>query len=126
MPLIHVKSLPMQGDFNAHSTLQILARDIAQETGIDLEHITTTWDYFLPSHYAVAGRAATLQPTDSHPLLVEILAPEKTSARRIRMLLECTAASLARHTGMPIDNIFIHFSEARSGKVFDAGRLMRW
>lgn len=126
MPLIHVKSLPLQGSFNARSTLEILARDITHDTGIALEHITTTWDYLLPSHYAVGGKATELQPRDSHPLLVEILAPTTTSARKTKLLLESVAASLARHTGIPESNIFISFHEAHSGKVFDGGAVVRW
>ena len=60
MPFVHVKSLPFEGSFDAEAAVKRITRDFAQAAGIGAEHVTVTWEYFAPAHYAAgAVRAAT-------------------------------------------------------------------
>jgi phenylpyruvate tautomerase PptA (4-oxalocrotonate tautomerase family) len=126
MPFIHLKSLPFSTYFDAASALEGVTRDVAKETGIGLEHVTATWDFLPPGHYAVAGRAVSRQPRGSHPILVEVLVPDFNSAAKVRKMLHAVASSISRRAKVPVANVFINLRQARSGMVFDAGEIVRW
>lgn len=126
MPFIHIKSLPFDPPLKVSAVIEGLTKDFAQGTGIGLEHVTATWEFLLPGHYAVAGKAAATQPSTSHPLLVDLLSPDFNSPAQVEKMLRVTASSLAKRARVPIENIFIHHRPARSGMVFDAGEIERW
>jgi phenylpyruvate tautomerase PptA (4-oxalocrotonate tautomerase family) len=126
MPFIHIKSLPFQRPFEVAAVLEGLCRDFAQKAGIDIRHVHATWEFLEPGHYAVGGKTRKRQPPASHPLLVDLLSPDFNDARTIARMLTCVASSLARRAKVPRSNIFINHRGARSGMVFDAGRVERW
>ncbi len=126
MPFIHIKSLPPAKPFDTAAILEQLSADFAAATGIGIEHVTATWEFFAPGHYAVGGKAACEQPAGSHPLLVDLLAPDFNADEDVERMLAAIADSLAARAGIARDNIFINQRDARSGRVFDAGELVRW
>lgn len=126
MPLIHIKSLPFDTEVDVESVLETLSHDVSEQAGIGLEHVTATWEFLHPGHYAAGGVAQKLQPANTHPLLVDLLVPDFNSRNDVERLLTCVATSLAARTGVPRHNIFIHGREARSGMVFDRGKIRRW
>lgn len=126
MPFIHVRSLPFETPVAMAALVEGLTRDFAQGTGIGLEHVSATWELLAPGHYAVAGSAAARQPADTHPVLVDLLAPDLNPPERIEAMLRTVADSIATRAGVPSDNIFINHRRARSGMVFDAGEVVRW
>ena len=126
MPFIHIRSLPPARPFDVGAALEGLSRDFAAATGVGLEHVTATWDFFEPRHYSVAGKAAAEQPAESHPVLVDLLAPDFNSAESVETMLTAVAEGLARHAGLPRGQVFVDARAARSGRVFDAGGIVRW
>lgn len=126
MPFIHIKSLPFAEPLDTAALVEGLAKDFADGTGVAIEHVTATWEYFRPGHYAVAGKTASHQPQNSHPVLVDLLAPDFNSSEEVAQMLSTVAASIAKRAGIPIGNIFINCREAHAGMVFDAGEVMRW
>ena len=126
MPFIHVRSLPLEPTRDIAAVLEGLIRDFADGTGIGLEHVTATWDLLPAGHYAVGGRAAQRQPERSHPVLVDLTAPDFNPPELVETMLRTVAASIARRAGVPLDNVFVLHREARSGMVFDAGEIVRW
>ena len=126
MPFIHVRSLPLAGDFDPAAALPAISDAFARDTGIDEEHVTVTWETIAPHHYASAGRTAAEQPEDSHPVLVDVLAPDFHPDDRIEAMLRSVAASVARQAGVPQANVFVAFTPARSGHVFDGGDVVGW
>jgi hypothetical protein len=126
MPFIHVKSLPFDRLFDASRALEGITKDFAKEAGIALEHVTATWEFLAPGHYASAGSAASRQPRGSHPILVDLLAPDLNSGARVKKMLAAVASSISKRAGVPVTNIFVNFRHARSGMVFDAGEIVRW
>lgn len=126
MPFIHVKSLPFSTFFDASAALEGVTRDFAKETGIGLEHITSTWEFLSPGHYAVAGRAVSRQPRGSHPILVDLLVPDFNSGNKVRKMLVAVASSISKRAKVPVANVFVNLRQARSGMVFDAGEIVRW
>ncbi len=126
MPFIHVKSLPFEQSLDIAAVLEGLSRDFAEGTSTGIEHVTATWEFLPAGHYAVAGKAESCQPRNSHPVLVDLLSPDFNSPQKIERMLQVVAASIAKRTKIPIDNIFINHRSAHSGMVFDAGEIVRW
>lgn len=126
MPFIHVKSLPLDSGAASDDLVVGIVADFAAATGIGLEHVTATWEFLRPGHYAAAGRAPYSQPEASHPVLVDLLAPDFNSPERIETMLLAVAGSIAKRAGIPLANIFINHRPAHSGMVFDSGEVVRW
>jgi hypothetical protein len=41
-------------------------------------------------------------------------------------MLRGLTESISKRSKVPLDQIFINYREARSGRVFDAGKVVRW
>ena len=126
MPFIHIKSLPFKQSLNVDEVIVSLSRDFSAQTKIAIEHVTITWDFFQPGHYAVSGRTVNHQPKDSHPILIDLLVPDFNLVDSIEQMLNIIAQSLAKQVGMPIENIFINCQYAYSSMVFDKGDVVKW
>ena len=126
IPYIHIRSLPFQGDVSIDAVLKGVSQEFSRECEIDLEHVTVTWDFLRPGHHASGGTTADTQSWSSHPILVDLLAPDFNSFEQVETMMGCVASSIQRHTGIPRENIFIHHREARSSMVFDKGEIVRW
>ena len=126
MPLIQIRSLPFDPPLDVPAVIERVARDFAQGAEIGLENVTVTWDTLQPGHYAVGGVTAAVQPAGSHPVLVDLLAPDLNRHRKIERMLTTVAESLSRHTGVPVANVFVNLRQAHSGMVFDQGKVARW
>ena len=126
MPFIHVKSLPFNEPCDVRAVLEGLTRDFAASTVIKLEHVTATWEFLPEGHNAVAGSAAHNQPKASHPVLVELVAPDFNSPEDVEIMLETVALSISKRAKVQKDNIFISYRGVGSGMVFDRGEVVRW
>lgn len=126
MPFIKIKSLKFDKPIKIDDIIVNLSKDFSQKVGVDLEHITVTWEYFDPNHYVVAGKTTKTQPQTTHPILVDLLVPDFNGPDKIKKMLESVADSLSSHTGIPIDNIFISCAHAHSEMVFDSGKIDKW
>jgi hypothetical protein len=126
MPFIHIRSLPLDPGLDISGVVEGISVDFAQGTGIAIEHVSATWAFLPEGHYAVGGEAALRQPAASHPVLVDLLAPDFNDAAQIEEMLRVVAQSVSKRAKVPIHNLFIHHQEARSGMVFDGGTVVRW
>lgn len=126
MPVIFIKSLPFQRERNIAAILKDISKDVSEESGVDLQHFTVTWEYLSPGHYAVSGVTEDTQPMESHPVLVDVIAPDFSSAGNKDVMLNTLANSLAKRAEVPQNNIFIQYQQAHSGMVYDGGGIVRW
>jgi phenylpyruvate tautomerase PptA (4-oxalocrotonate tautomerase family) len=126
MPFIHVKSLPFEPPGGVRTLVEGITKDFANGTGIGLEHVTATWEFLSRGHYAVGGKAGLKQPKTSHPVLVDLLAPDLNSQKDVENMLRVLASSISKRTKIPLSNIFIDHRQAHAGFVFDAGEIVRW
>jgi len=126
MPFVHVRALPLEGDFDPGAVVRAISAEIAQAAGVDEKHMTVTWHTFAPDHYASSGITAPTQPPASHPVLVELVAPDFIPPEQVEKLLRATAAAVARCARVSPENVFVEFRGARSGQVLDAGEIVRW
>lgn len=127
MPLISIKSLPFDNDVDVPVMIKTITEDFARSTEISIEHITVTWEFIPPRHYAVAGLLPATQPqTGSHPILVDLHAPSFHKQDAITSMLECLAFSISKRSGVAYSNIFISYQKVMSGNLFDRGNVVTW
>lgn len=126
MPFIHIKSLPFEEPLDVPGIIKNIAQDFSRKTGIEPNHIHTTWEFYPSRHYAKGDRVADYQPKSQYPIIVSLLAPDFNSPDTVRLMLKTIADSIARHVDFPINNIFINHTQAHSGMVFDDGKIVYW
>jgi phenylpyruvate tautomerase PptA (4-oxalocrotonate tautomerase family) len=126
MPFIHIKSLPLDDSFDASAVIEGLSEDFAKATGVGVEHVTATWEILPPGYYAVGGKTALHQSLNSHPVLVDLLAPDFNSDESVEKMLSAVSSSISKRANISINNIFINYRQAHSGMVFDSGEIVRW
>ena len=126
MPFIHITSLPFAAAFDVPAAIIAIGNEFSAATDIPAEHVTVTWRYLAENHYAINGATAAHQPGATHPLLVELLAPDFNTPEQVATMLRALARSVAAHCSVAEQNIFIDFRAARSGCVFDDGEIVHW
>lgn len=126
MPVLQIQSLPFKRNISIEQLLADVTADFSTATGVAPEHITITWEFFQPGHYTVNGIASDFQPKQSHPILVDLLVPDFNHYDTIRLMIETVAESLATRIGIPSSTLFINCRLARSGMIFDNGKIVSW
>lgn len=126
MPFVHIKSLPLSSGFQPTEIIGDICKDFSEGVGVGIEHVTVTWEYFSEGHYAVAGIVAETQPEKTHPILVDLLAPDFNSEEQVVKMLQVLGLSISSRAKVRIDNIFINHRVAHSGGVFDSGTVVQW
>ncbi len=126
MPFIHIRSLPFEEGLDIPGILTGIARDFAGKTKIAARHVHVTWAYLEPGHYARGDQAPPRQPPSAHPLIVDLLVPDFNDDEIIALMLKTLADSISHRAPCAKNNIFINLRRARSGCVFDEGRIESW
>ena len=124
MPIISVKSLP-PGNADTSSILKKLCTAAANAIGYEPGHIWATWEFFEPGNYAVGDRTETKQTPETHSPIVRILSFEGKPQNDIEQMMKNVAEVISKELNIDIGNVFIEYSEARSGMVFDGGNIIR-
>ena len=118
MPLIHIKSLPLDESVDIDATIQNLSSSFAAANNIGIEHVTVTWEFF--SHHAKGGEV------DSDQIIVDLLVLDFNSADAIEKMLVSIAKHLSQLIEVSIDSVFINARQAHAGMVFDKGEVVKW
>ena len=126
MPFIHIKSMPLSPEVDIPAAIKVISNEFSTQMGIGSEHITVTWEFFEPWHYVHSNEICEGQSSESHPVIVDMLAPDFHSGSKIEKMLKVVATTLSINSGIPLNNIFINYREAHSGMVFDNGDIVRW
>lgn len=125
MPVISIKTLPLDEDeVRTPDILKKLCTTVSQELNYKPSHVWATWEYIAPHLYSVGNYSVPFQPQSTHAPLVRVLAFEGRSKREIEALLHVIARVLAQELKVDLGNIFIEYSEARSGKLYDGGQVV--
>ena len=126
MPFIHIKSLPFEEKIDISSAIKNIAIDFSENTGIQLFHIHTTWEFYQPGHYAKGDKVSEYQPKKHYPIIVDLLTPDFNDSADIEIMLESIANSISKNIRLPRNNIFINNRQAQSTMVFDDGQVVKW
>jgi len=126
MPFIHIKSLPLQKTLDVPCVIEGITQDFSEKTSVKLSHVHTTWEFFLPKHYAKGDKTPEYQPDANHPLIVDLLTPDFIDAKVVALMLETIAESISKRAAFQKNNIFINHRQAHSTMVFDDGEIVCW
>ncbi|MGF1728112.1 hypothetical protein [Photobacterium kasasachensis] len=126
MPLVRIKSLPFDHEVPVPQVISALSQAISDAANIEQQHIMVTWEYLAQSHYAHHGKVAANQPINTHPLLIDLIAPNFNTEEQIASMLELIAHTIAEQVPIAKNNIFINFTPAYSDGVYDEGHIVEW
>ncbi|MEJ2766359.1 hypothetical protein VV869_20600 [Photobacterium sp. MCCC 1A19761] len=126
MPLIRIKSLPFEQESKVAEAVTSLSRAVSDAAKIPLHHIMVTWEYLPAGHYAHHGQVVNNQPETTHPLLVDLIAPNFNTEAQIAAMLELIAHTISEQIPIEKNNIFINFTPAYSDGVYDEGHVVEW
>jgi hypothetical protein len=125
MPIIRVASLAFE-DQDMSSWSALVGEHFARSTEIPVKHVSVIWQIIPGGHYAHAGRISQFQSHQSHPIIVEIMLPDFYTLERVDKIIYSSVDAISLVSRMPKENIFVQVNRARSGAVFDDGRIARW
>lgn len=125
MPFIRIKSPPVEPNLEMGAVLETLCASFSSRSGIDVKHITAIWEELKPDCYVSAGSIAKEGISATHPILVELFAPDLFEAQ-VPELLNSLADCLASQMRISREHIFIAYQPARSGWILDRGKLEIW
>lgn len=125
MPVICIKSLPLNKPIKINEVLRKLNLELAKATGIEAKHIWSYWIFIERHLYAVGDSTAAAIQKETHSPIVEITGFEGKSDELIEKLMRTTAGFLAKTLEIEETNIFITYNEVKSGRVFDGGEIIK-
>lgn len=126
MPIIHIKSLPFEQNFDRKKVVGGISVDFSRANNINLKHVSVVWEFMASDSYAVGGETSSRQMDSSHPLLVDLLVPDFNADDIRQKMIETLASSIAHNAGIAVNNMFINCRVAHAGMVFDQGTVVRW
>jgi hypothetical protein len=125
MPILRITSLPFENQDSA-DWASAISTNFSKITEIPLKHVSVAWHLLHGGYYAYNGVGVEFQPHDSHPMIVEVMLPDFYALDRVELIIKAAVESICRVTKMPKENIFVQANRARSGAVYDDGRIIRW
>jgi hypothetical protein len=124
MPVVEIQALPQPGIETA-AVLRTLCRELAAELGEPPHAVWAVWRPLEPGAYAEGESTPDEQPQDTHPPLVRVIGFEGRPPGQVEAMLECAARVLARELGLEQGNVFALYDDARSGRLFDGGSIVK-
>ena len=124
MPVIQIRALPQSPGIDVGALMSLICVQVAQVLEVEPRRVWTTWETILPGSYVEGDVAAQTQPRTSHPPIVDIIDSDGRSSALIEKMILCVAKVLSTELEIDEGNVFIHFTEGLSGRVF-SGHLFR-
>ncbi len=125
MPVISIKSLPLNKPMTIGSVLKKINMEVAKETGYEARHIWSYWQFIERHMYAVGEETAASIKPQSHSPIIEITGFEGKPAELIEKMMRTVAKVISQEMEIEVSNIFITYNEVTSGRVFDGGEIIR-
>jgi hypothetical protein len=124
MPIVEVQALPQPG-VETDTVLRTLCSELAAELGEEPNAVWAVWRPLTAGAYVEGESVPDYQPRGTHPPLARLIGFEGRSAEQIETMLNCVARVLARELGLETGNVWAIYEEARSGRLFDGGAIVR-
>jgi phenylpyruvate tautomerase PptA (4-oxalocrotonate tautomerase family) len=125
MPIITIKSLPIDEDeMRTPDILKKVCTAVALRMNYQPNHVWATWEFISPHLYTTGNYSVGAQPQSTHAPLVRIISFEGKSKRDIEAIIQTVAETLSSELKIDIANVFIEYTEAKSGKIFDGGQII--
>ena len=124
MPVVEVRALPQPDDV-VQRVLAAVTQRVADALGEEPRGTWATWDEIPAGRYSEGDAAADEQPRSTHPPLVRIVAFEGRTDEQVAAMLEAAADAVAEELALEPGNVFAVYDEARSGRIFTGGNVIR-
>jgi phenylpyruvate tautomerase PptA (4-oxalocrotonate tautomerase family) len=124
VPVVEIRALPQPDDVVQH-VLAAATHAVADALGEEPRGTWATWEEIQPGRYSEGEAPAQVQPYDTHPPLVRVTAFEGRTDEQIAAMLKAAAAAIAGELGIDPGNVFAVYDEARSGRIFTGGGIVR-
>ena len=124
VPVIEIRALPQPEDV-VERVLTCVTKAVADVLGEEPSGTWATWEEIPADRYSEGDVAAAAQPRETHPPLVRVIAFEGRSDEQVSAMLEAAAAAVAGELAIDPGNVFAVYDEARSGRIFTGGRVVR-
>jgi phenylpyruvate tautomerase PptA (4-oxalocrotonate tautomerase family) len=124
VPVVEIRALPQPDDV-VERVLSAVTRAVADVLGEEPRGTWATWDEIPAGRYSEGDVAAAAQQQETHPPLVRLIAFQGRSDEQIAAMLEAAAAAVAGELAIDPGNVFAVYDEARSGRIFTGGSVVR-
>ncbi len=125
MPIVRIHCLPKEG-LDPGLAVRGITSALVEATDIAPENISVVWLTTLADHYSHAGALAATQPRATHPILVDLLAPDFHRAHTVHAIMKCLVREVAALAAVDPENVTVVHYPVGSGQVYDQGRLINW
>jgi len=125
MPTVHIKALPQEKPEVIPQILKSICSKVAEIAKVPEFGVHVTWENIAGGCYGEANTTPDLQPKDTHPPIVDFLMYEGRSDNQISDAIEVIAKEIYEGLGLGEGNVFIHFKEATSGRVYTGGAIKK-
>lgn len=129
MPFLHIRSQAFPEARDTGPLLDAIRLELAQAATLPPDQVSVSWTFLAEQHPAVAGLAMALLSRDARPVLAELRVTEDgLDAIRSEDLLKAAVAGIARHAGIPEEQIFVAYRPASADcdTDFDTRSIVRW
>jgi hypothetical protein len=116
-PMVRITSAPIDKDVRA--ILASVSRDVTKATGIEEKFITYYWQSFDAIH--CMGKSSA-----DKPIFVDLYVPGFFTDEQIAGFMTAIAESLAKHTGIDKQWVFIQTHFPQQGHVYISGHVEHW
>lgn len=129
MPFLHIRSQAFPDARDTGPLLDAIRLELARAADLAPDRVTVSWTFLAEQHPAVAGLAMALLSRDARPVLAELRVTEDgMGAIHAENLLKAAVAGIARHAGIPEEQIFVAYRPASvdGDTDFDTRSIDRW
>ncbi len=124
MPIIEIRALPQKQTVSLKKVISKLNKDLATACGYGPKHVWITWTNIEPGLYFEGRDSAPLQPKDSHPPLVNVMAFGKKQDLEIGLMLKTVSESLSDSLSLG-GNVFVRYTELKPGRLASGGEIVK-
>ncbi|MEZ5064088.1 MAG: hypothetical protein R3B81_05100 [bacterium] len=125
MPVLEVRALTQHPPIDVPAVLADLCTAVAEADGCPAHQVWATWHALRDGFYVEGTRTATVQPRETHPPLVRVMASAGRDPDRVAAILRAAAGSLSKSLSLDPGNVFVHYEELPAGQVWSNGDLIR-
>jgi phenylpyruvate tautomerase PptA (4-oxalocrotonate tautomerase family) len=122
MPVITIRALPQPG-VDIDRAASKIAAAIAEAAGVGRQDIWIVWSDIAAGRYVIADSKPTVQPTETHPPLVEISSTSGRSPEVAEAMMQAAAQAVGAELRIPPSNVRVLYAEIPPRRLFSRGRF---
>ncbi len=125
MPIFEIKALPQKPGVDQQTAMKKLCLEVAALMKLAENQVWATWNTIHPGHFIEGDRAVYEQPEATHPPIVNLIAFEGRDAKLMESVMLKASEILTAELKLSPGNIYMHFTETKSGRTLTGGKLRK-